>query len=116
MLAPVGGSMTSTIREPIIGRDSREAHTTKRPKLQRRLVELCQTSDKLRVPIPSVPLLHRHRVTTLIKRATVNRVTVVTGPTGAGKTIACAIWADDVATHAASDVAWVGLDPGDREP
>jgi len=108
--------MTSTIREPIVGRDSRDAHTNKRPGLQRRLVGLRQTSDKLRVPIPSVPLLHRHRVTTLIRRATASRVTVVTGPTGAGKTIACAIWADDSVSYESGDIVWVGLDPGDRQP
>src|SRR5215469_7602265 len=108
--------MTSTIREPIVGRDSRDAHTNKRPRLQRRLAGLPQTSDKLRVPIPSVPLLRRHRVTTLIRRATASRVAVVTGPTGAGKTIACAIWADDTVRRARGDIAWVGLDPGDRQP
>lgn len=111
MLAPVGGSMTSTIREPIVGRDSRDAHTNRQP----RLIGLRQASDKLRVPIPSVPLLRRHRVTNLIRCATASRVTVVTGPTGAGKTIACAIWADD-AVRRDDDIAWVGLAPGDRQP
>src|SRR5258708_5846248 len=114
MLAPVGGSMTSTISEPIVGRDSRDAQQDKRPSLARRLIGLRQASDKLRVPIPSVPLLHRHRVTNLIRSATARRVTVVTGPTGAGKTIACAIWADHAARPPACDLPWVGLDPGDR--
>jgi LuxR family maltose regulon positive regulatory protein len=116
MLAPVGGSMTGTISEPIVGRDSRDAHTRKRPGLERRLIGLRQASDKLRVPIPSVALLRRQRVTDLIRCATASRVTVVTGPTGAGKTIACAIWADDAVRHASGDIAWVGLDPGDRQP
>ena len=116
MLAPVGGSMTGTISEPIVGRDSRDAHTKKRSGLERRLIGLRQASTKLRVPIPSVPLLRRQRVSDLIRRATARRVTVVTGPTGAGKTIACAIWADDAIRHAGAEIAWVGLDPGDRQP
>src|SRR5262245_29534495 len=111
MLAPVGGSMTSTISEPIVGRDSRDSHTNRRSRLTGRQ----EVSDKLRVPMPGVPLLRRHRVTNLIRCATASRVTVVTGPTGAGKTIACAIWADD-AVRCDDDIAWVGLVPADRQP
>lgn len=94
--------MTGTISEPIVGRNSG-------------LIGQRQASDKLRVPIPNVPLLRRHRVTNLIRCATANRVTVVTGPTGAGKTIACAIWADE-AVRRDDDIAWIGLIPGDRHP
>jgi len=113
--------MTSTISEPIVGRDSRdahanEAHINRRRRLERGRIGLRPASDRLRVPSSSVPLLHRHRVTDLIQRATERRVVVVTGPTGAGKTIACAIWADDAASHCADAIAWVGLDPGDRQP
>ncbi len=98
--------MTSTISEPIIGR---------KPALDRKLIGRWQASDKLRVPIPSVPLLHRQRVTDLIQRATASRVTVVSAPTGAGKTVACAIWAGEAEQRAADDIAWVSLDPGDRQ-
>ncbi len=72
-------------------------------------------SDKLRIPQPSVPVLQRSRVTELIRQATAaHRVVLVTGPGGAGKTVACALWA---ATAPASDrVAWLSLDHGDREP
>lgn len=68
--------------------------------------------------MPSVPLLKRHRLTNLIGRATGSRVTVVTGPTGAGKTVACATWADNdcAANHGAGDIAWVDLRPDDRQP
>ena len=104
--------MTGTISEPIVGRESRGEHANQ----QTRLIGLQQGSDRLPLPVQNVPLLRRHRVTNLIRRATASRVTVVTGPTGAGKTIACAIWADDAIRQASEDVAWVSLDPGDRQP
>jgi len=71
--------------------------------------------DKTVMPRPSVPLLPRPRVTELIERASAkHRVTLVCGPSGAGKTIACADWA---ATAAAADtVGWLSLDDGDRWP
>jgi LuxR family maltose regulon positive regulatory protein len=110
MLAPVGGQMTSTISEPVIGRDGhvappagRTARKHERP-----------ASDKLRVPCPSVPLLHRHRLSDLIQCATAGRVTLVCGPTGSGKTVACAMWA--ARSRSTGNVAWVSLDPGDRQP
>ena len=115
MLGPVGGLMTSTISEPVTGRDAREARTGRKTRLNRKLIQRRQASDKLRVPTPSVPLLHRQRVTDLIRRAAASRVTVVTAPTGAGKTIACAMWASEAERRAADDVAWVSLDPGDRQ-
>jgi len=61
-----------------------------------------------------VPLLHRHRVSDLIQCATAGRVTLVCGPTGSGKTVACAMWA--ARRQPADNVAWVSLDPGDRQP
>ena len=109
--------MTSTISEPTVAREAGESvRTGERPKLQRDLIARRQTSDKLRVPVPSVPLLHRQRVTNLIQSALANRVTTVYGPTGAGKTIACATWASDIHGAAAGRTAWVSLDPADREP
>ncbi|HKR68830.1 MAG TPA: LuxR C-terminal-related transcriptional regulator [Streptosporangiaceae bacterium] len=71
-------------------------------------------SDKVAVPRSNVPLVERPRVTGLITQATAgHRVTLVCGPSGAGKTMACAAWAD-----AAQDgsVAWLSLDYGDRWP
>lgn len=71
-------------------------------------------SDKLSVPRPSVPLLQRPRVTELLHRASAHRVTMVCGPSGAGKTVACALWA--ATTPVADSVAWISLDRGDRSP
>jgi LuxR family maltose regulon positive regulatory protein len=70
--------------------------------------------DKLRVARPSVPLLPRRRLTELIERASAHRVTLVSGPAGAGKTIACSAWAAGRAGH--GQVAWLTLDRQDAEP
>jgi len=70
--------------------------------------------DKLRIPQPGVPVLRRSRLIDLIEQAAAHRVTVVSGPAGAGKTVACASWA--AATPAARRVAWLTLDEADRDP
>ncbi|HUA30398.1 MAG TPA: LuxR C-terminal-related transcriptional regulator [Streptosporangiaceae bacterium] len=70
--------------------------------------------DKLRIPQPGVAVLRRSRVIDLLARAAAHRVTVVSGPAGAGKTVACASWA--AATPAARRVAWLTLDEADRDP
>src|SRR3984957_10772759 len=70
--------------------------------------------DKLRVPPLSAALLTRPRVTGLIERAAAHPVTVITAPAGAGKTLACAIWAQSAARS--SRVAWLTVDEGDRDP
>ncbi|HET7017579.1 MAG TPA: LuxR C-terminal-related transcriptional regulator [Streptosporangiaceae bacterium] len=101
--------MTTAISEPVIGRDGRAVRLAKKHELLGR-----HASDKLAVPCPSVPLLHRHRVSDLIQCATAGRVTLVCGPTGSGKTVACAMWA--TRTQSTGNVAWVSLDPGDRQP
>jgi LuxR family transcriptional regulator, maltose regulon positive regulatory protein len=70
--------------------------------------------DKVTVPRSNVPLVERPRVSALIAQATAgHRVTLVCGPSGAGKTVACASWAS-----AAQDgsVGWISLDYGDRWP
>ena len=67
-----------------------------------------------RIPRPPVPWLNRPRVTELLRRAADRRVTLVCGPTGAGKTVACAMWAGSVGM--ADRVAWLEMDPGYRTP
>src|SRR5580658_5748132 len=96
--------MTTTTSEPVNGAQPAFGHG-----LIGRLA-----SDKLAVPLPSVQLLHRQRVSDLIQNAMASRVAVVHGPAGAGKTVACAIWA--AGTPDSEDIAWVSLDPGDRQP
>jgi LuxR family maltose regulon positive regulatory protein len=65
--------------------------------------------DKLRIPRPSFPVLRRSRVTRLLDEAARHRVTLVCGPAGAGKTIACASWAGGAGLR----VAWLTADAGD---
>ena len=68
--------------------------------------------DKLRLPHLSFPVLARPRLTDLLDQASRHRVTVISGPAGAGKTVACASWA--AAGPRASRVVWLTLDAGDR--
>jgi LuxR family transcriptional regulator, maltose regulon positive regulatory protein len=70
--------------------------------------------DKLRAPRPGVAVLRRGRLIELIEQAAAYRVTVVSGPAGAGKTVACGSWA--AATPGARRVAWLTLDAADRDP
>jgi LuxR family maltose regulon positive regulatory protein len=70
--------------------------------------------DKLQVPQASLPVLGRPRLTELIERAAAHRVTLVSGPAGAGKTVACSAWA--AGSPAGRPVAWVTLDEQDRDP
>ena len=70
--------------------------------------------DKLQVPQASLPVLGRPRLTELIERAAAHRVTLVTGPAGAGKTVACSAWAATAPDD--RPVAWVTLDQQDRDP
>jgi LuxR family transcriptional regulator, maltose regulon positive regulatory protein len=58
--------------------------------------------------------LRRRRVIDLIEQAAGHRVTVVSGPAGAGKTVACGSWAS--VTPASRRVAWLTVDAGDRDP
>jgi LuxR family maltose regulon positive regulatory protein len=70
--------------------------------------------DKLQVPQPNLPVLSRPRLAELVERAAAHRVTLVSGPAGAGKTVACAAWA--ASAPAGRPVAWVTLDQQDRDP
>jgi LuxR family transcriptional regulator, maltose regulon positive regulatory protein len=70
--------------------------------------------DKLRIPRLSLATLRRRRLIDQIEQAASHRVTVVSGPAGAGKTVACGSWAS--ATPASRRVAWLTLDAGDRDP
>jgi LuxR family maltose regulon positive regulatory protein len=70
--------------------------------------------DKLRVPRATLAVLRRRRVIELIDAAAAHRVTLVSGPAGAGKTVACASWA--ATRSAARQPAWLTVDAEDREP
>jgi LuxR family maltose regulon positive regulatory protein len=69
--------------------------------------------DKFRVPRLGEDIVLRGRILDLIERSVRRRVTAITGPAGAGKTIACASWA---ARQGSRRIAWLSLDEGDRDP
>ncbi|MDR0344519.1 MAG: AAA family ATPase, partial [Nocardiopsaceae bacterium] len=74
-------------------------------------------TDKARIPRPSFPVLRRTRVAGLLSQATKHRVTLVCGPAGSGKTIACASWASNGQPRPAGRsgrVAWLTAEPGDQ--
>jgi LuxR family transcriptional regulator, maltose regulon positive regulatory protein len=109
--------MTSTISQPAVhsgARDSRPDQAASRARSADRRALRLHASDKVAVPRSNVPLVERPRVTGLIEQATAaHRITLVCGPSGAGKTVACASW-----VMAAQDgsVGWLSLDYGDRWP
>jgi LuxR family transcriptional regulator, maltose regulon positive regulatory protein len=72
--------------------------------------------DKLEVPALGLALSHRARVHKLMDQATAHRVTLVTGPAGAGKTVACATWAATRARQRNGRIGWFTVDAQDREP
>jgi LuxR family maltose regulon positive regulatory protein len=96
--------MSSTASGPVAARRARPA-AAGRPEL---------LEDKLRVPRLSVAILRRGRLIDLIEKAAGHRVTVISGPAGAGKTVACGSWAS--APPASRRVAWLTLDAADRDP
>jgi LuxR family transcriptional regulator, maltose regulon positive regulatory protein len=94
-----GGIVTTTVSAPAVS-------------LRRRDIALLE--DKLRVPRPGLAVLPRNRIRGLIDAATSRQVTLMTGPPGAGKTVAAAQWA--AARPANRRAAWVTLDEADAEP
>jgi ATP/maltotriose-dependent transcriptional regulator MalT len=83
--------------------------------------QLCPAEDdedllisKITPPARPDWLVSRRRIGTLISAGTGGPLTVITGPPGAGKTLAIASWAAD---HSApGPVAWVSMDPYDNRP
>ncbi len=71
-------------------------------------------ADKLRIPRPGVAVLARPRVAARIDAAVSCPVTLITGPAGAGKTMAAAQWA--AARPPGRRPAWVTLDADDADP
>ncbi len=69
-------------------------------------------AGELLIPQPSFPVLRRRRISALLDRATHSKVTLVCGPPGSGKTLACASWAAEVR---ARRVVWLTMDPGDQQ-
>ncbi|HEX3387529.1 MAG TPA: LuxR C-terminal-related transcriptional regulator [Streptosporangiaceae bacterium] len=68
---------------------------------------------KLQVPQSHFPVLRRRRITALLDQAARNRVTLISGPAGAGKTVAASTWA--AAPGQARRVVWVTLDAEDQQ-
>jgi LuxR family maltose regulon positive regulatory protein len=71
-------------------------------------------ADKLRIPRPGIAVLHRPRITGLIDTAVGRPVTLLTGPPGAGKTLAAAQWA--LGKPPGRRPAWLTLDVDDGDP
>jgi LuxR family maltose regulon positive regulatory protein len=105
--------MTTAISEPVSGARPGLGAAPAPPAPQRLPLPLPLPLPLLSVRLPRVRLLHRRRVTDLISKALADRVTVVRGPAGCGKTVACAMWA--ASTPDCENIAWVDLDPGDRQ-
>jgi len=70
--------------------------------------------DKLRIPSPGLSVLPRARIAGLIDAAVSHPVTVLTGPPGAGKTVALAQWAS--ARAPGRRPGWLSLDAADADP
>src|SRR4030081_2249454 len=107
-----GKSMTSTINgaEQLPGAESSPGAqpVASQARLQPRFLE-----GKLQIPEPHFPVLRRRRITSLIDQAIRNRVTLICGPAGAGKTVACATWA--AASAQARRVVWLTVDSEDQQ-
>jgi LuxR family maltose regulon positive regulatory protein len=69
---------------------------------------------KILLPVLPGWMVRRRRLERLMSAGTQGRLTVVTGPPGAGKTMAVASWA--AARRGAGPLAWVSLDGFDNDP
>jgi LuxR family transcriptional regulator, maltose regulon positive regulatory protein len=99
--------MTSTMSRPEASPETPRGRANGRAKERPRLLE-----DKLQIPQSHFPVLRRRRLSGLIEQATRHRVTLVSAPAGAGKTVACATWA--AANPEQRRVVWLTLDAGDQ--
>ena len=72
--------------------------------------------DKLDGPALGLAVVSRPRLAGLMDQATAHRVTLVTGPAGSGKTVACASWATAYRSTTGHPAAWLTVDSGDRQP
>jgi len=112
--------MTSTASRPVAPPRVRPQRLAQQRTRQQRLRQVAVLGlpplldDKLRVPRATLAVLRRRRVIELIDAAAAHRVTLVSGPAGAGKTVACASWA--ATRSAARQPAWLTVDAEDREP
>jgi LuxR family transcriptional regulator, maltose regulon positive regulatory protein len=70
--------------------------------------------SKLTIPIPPDWTIQRTRLMDRLTRGSRGPLTVVTGPPGAGKTVAVAAWA--LSGRAPGPVAWLSLEDGDGRP
>ena len=101
--------MTSTISAPASGYGTRSGRRLLRDQA------IGRAGIAQRLPQQGAPVLARPRLTDLIDQATARRVTVISGPAGAGKTVACAQWAAD-SGRSAGQVAWLSVEQADRDP
>ena len=69
---------------------------------------------KLDIPQLGFRVLHRARLTRLLDDTTRHRVTLLSAPPGSGKTLACALWAQDHQGNPRS--GWLDLDRADNDP
>jgi LuxR family maltose regulon positive regulatory protein len=69
-------------------------------------------ATKVAVPRPPLRLVSRPRLLAMLDRARRTRVTLVSAPAGAGKTLMLAEW---VRTRGGGETAWVSLDSDDNE-
>jgi LuxR family transcriptional regulator, maltose regulon positive regulatory protein len=72
-----------------------------------------EPADVLQIPRPEFHVLDRRRLIDLIDRATRRRVTLICAPAGAGKTVACAVWA--AARARTRRIVWLTLQSEDDQ-
>ena len=68
------------------------------------------------VPAPPPGLVVRPRLLERIRRAADSRVTLLSAPAGAGKTVLASSWVAEVARDGQLTLAWLTLDDGDERP